>query len=90
MSDGGEEPTPQPAVVAALLEQLGVDVELDPNDQVVEGLLLLKIVDFGRGTTQLGMYGSAGLDWISKSGLLYAAQQVMDSSTVLESDDGEP
>lgn len=69
------------------LEQLGVKGELEDNQQIVEVLMVCKVIDFEDGATALGIFTSNGVSWIDKLGLLEAARRMVDASLDYYSDD---
>lgn len=68
-----------------VLESMGVEIDLEENQQLTEVLVIAKGVDFNTGDTALVIGTSAGLDWVAQRGLLNTAQFVMDHS--METDD---
>lgn len=57
-----------------ILDSLGVKLNLLDGEQVVEALVVCKVVDFSRDATPgLIVASSTGLDWITQLGLLNAA-----------------
>jgi hypothetical protein len=73
--------------IGPLLDALGVVIELEDNHQLTEAVVLAKAVNFDSDSPPaLVLASSAGLDWISMGGLIFAAQRVLDQSD-LESDE---
>jgi hypothetical protein len=64
-----------------VLDSLGVEIGLAEGQQVVECVLIAKVVDFKSDdpTPGLAIASSEGLDWIARDGLLNAAVRVLDS-----------
>lgn len=52
------------------------DLDLEDGQYVPGALFIAKIVDINDGVTGLGLGATEGLDWITRVGLLAAAQQV--------------
>lgn len=67
--------TDRPA--APLLENMGIVLDLEDNQQVTDVLLIARVADFEDGTTALVLGASTGVDWILQRGLLASAQDVM-------------
>ncbi|MCA1676601.1 MAG: hypothetical protein LC799_31990 [Actinobacteria bacterium] len=65
--------------VGALLDALGVTIDLDANQQLTEALVIGKVADFDGTATILVIARSEGLDWIAQLGLIHAALQVYDA-----------
>lgn len=74
----------QPA--GPLLDALGVTIDLDPDQQLTEALVIGKVADFDSSNTILVLASSEGLDWIAQLGLLHAALQVVDSQPPFQPD----
>lgn len=70
--------TAQP--VGHLLDSLGVTVDLEDNEHLVDAVLIARLVPFGSDddTPRLIMSRSDGLDWIGQVGLIHAARAVVD------------
>lgn len=61
-----------------VLDALGVVLDLDDDQQVVEVVVLAKTVGFGDDSrTGLIVTSNPGLDWISQLGLFEAGRQVL-------------
>lgn len=65
----------QPA--GPLLDALGVTLPVESNQQLVECLVIGKVVDFSTDQTRLALGSHPGLDWIGELGLLHAALKVI-------------
>ncbi len=72
-----DEPTPQP--FAPIVEQMGMEAQLGPNDQVTAMIIITKTMNFETGDIYLGYYRSDGLDWIDARGMLAAASDIASS-----------
>lgn len=60
--------------MAVRVQQLGVSApDLEDTDHIVSMVVVAKIVNFETGGTVIGAYGSDGLDWVDKWGMLGAA-----------------
>jgi len=70
MSDEGGKPA------GPILDELGVTLDLDDDDRVVEVLVLAKTVAMGDGTVGL-VVADSGIDWIAQRGLIAAAQEIL-------------
>ena len=76
------------APVGELLDSLGVRLRMADHQQLVEVLLIGKMVDFnGHGSTSLVIGTSEGLDWLGQRGLLGAAQDVLTADILRGADD---
>lgn len=62
--------------VGQLLDGLGVTLDLRPEQQVIEVLVIAKVADFkeDEGTPRLGLGSSTGLDWMAELALIEAAR----------------
>jgi hypothetical protein len=66
--------------VGALLDALGVRMSLGEGQQLVDAVVVGKLVDFNadpRHATSLVLGASEGMDWIGQCGLLSAANAVI-------------
>lgn len=72
--------------IGQLLDSLGVTVDLDQGDMVVDAHVLLKIVK-ADGTVSLAKAVSESLDWISLVGMLTAALHIENGRYVDSRDD---
>lgn len=70
--------------VGALLDSLGVTMDLGEDQQLVEVVVLGKVAHFDTGGTSVVLGNSEGLDWISQRGIVSAAQHVLDSADSVE------
>jgi hypothetical protein len=70
--------------VGALLDSLGVTLDIEDGQQLTEVVVLGKLADFESGGTSVVIGGSEGLDWIAQRGLVSAAQYVMDTEDPAE------
>jgi len=76
--------------IGPLLDALGVAVSLEPNQQMIEAVVIGKVVSFDEASgasTSLILATSGGLDWISQRGLLAVAQDVMRADLTRDDDD---
>lgn len=65
--------------LGAILDNLGVVGALRDGHQIVEAVVVCKVVDFDQdGDVSVLMASSTGLDWIARIGLLGAAKDVVD------------
>lgn len=63
--------------LGAILDNLGVVGTIRDGAQVVEALVICKVVDFeGDDEVSVLLARSSGLDWIARGGLLSAATEV--------------
>jgi hypothetical protein len=69
-------------------EELWEALDLKPGDQVVEAVLIGKLVNFETGRTVISLAATDGVDWVSQGGLLWAAQRVVDEAPIHGDDDG--
>lgn len=70
--------------VGALLDSLGVTLDIDESQQLTDVVVLGKLADFGTGGTAVVIGNSEGLDWIAQRGIVSAAQHVMDNADPAE------
>ncbi|MGH3927541.1 MAG: hypothetical protein ACRDS1_04190 [Pseudonocardiaceae bacterium] len=76
--------TEQPA--GPLLDALGVTIDLKPDQQLTEALVIGKLADFDGGDTALVLAKSKGLDWIAQLGLVHGARLVCDGGDIEKAD----
>lgn len=62
--------------IGDLLNALGVQVELGPNDLVASAVCVLAVLVEGSEAPQLTICTSEGLDWIHQSGLIRIAERM--------------
>ena len=79
MIERNEESENEPQQIGETIDRLGVHATLDENQHITEVLVLAKIADFNDGTTSVGIYNSAGMDWVAHLGLLRAATLMMET-----------
>ncbi|MEU1071925.1 MULTISPECIES: hypothetical protein [unclassified Streptomyces] len=72
--------------IGQLLDSLGVTVDLDEGDMVIDAHVLLKIVK-DDGTVSLMKAISESLDWVSLLGMLTAALHIENGRYVDSRDD---
>ncbi|CAA9364602.1 MAG: hypothetical protein AVDCRST_MAG68-5061 [uncultured Gemmatimonadetes bacterium] len=62
-----------------VLDPLGVTLDVDDDQQVVEAVVLAKVVSFADDdrSTAVVMASSAGLDWVAQLGLVAVGQQIV-------------
>ena len=71
----------------AVLDPLGVTLDLDDDQQVTDVLIVARVVGFGEDAgTALIVTTNPGCDWITQRGLLSAARSVLDGD-LAEQDD---
>lgn len=70
--------------VGELLDSLGVTLDIDESQQLVEVVVLGKLADFDTGGTSVVLGNNEGLDWIAQRGIVSAAQHVMDTADPVE------
>jgi hypothetical protein len=61
--------------IGQLLDTLGVTMCLDEGDMVTDVVVIMKVLEQD-GTVNIGMTKSEGTDWITKLGLLDAANRL--------------
>jgi hypothetical protein len=61
--------------IGQILDSLGVTMCLDPGDLVTDVVVIMKVVEED-GTVNIGVTKSEGTDWITKLGLLNAADRL--------------
>ena len=64
--------------VGQILDALGVKVDLDEGDLPTDAYVILKIVK-ADGTVSMSNARSEALDWITRLGMITAAQQIENS-----------
>lgn len=63
--------------LGTILDALGVVGTLQPGQQIVEALIICKVIDFENDNqVSVLMASSDGLDWIAQLGLIAAAKDV--------------
>ena len=61
-----------------MLDALGIRMHLNEGQQVVDAMVIAKVVSFdGGGDTALLIASGVGLDWINQRGLLAAAGDLL-------------
>jgi hypothetical protein len=63
--------------IGAVADSLGVTLDLDSDDMVLDMVVVAKVHREGIGT-QLALGASAGIDWFTQLGLVTAAARVLD------------
>jgi hypothetical protein len=58
-----------------------------PNDQIVDAVLIGKMVDFDTRQTGISIAVTDGVDWVSQYGMLYGALNIIDRSAKESRDD---
>lgn len=67
--------------LGAILDNLGVSGTLRDGQQVMEALVICKVIDFeGDDEVSILMASNKGLDWIARRGLISAAQQILNGN----------
>ncbi|MEU6376800.1 hypothetical protein [Streptomyces sp. NPDC046909] len=61
--------------IGQLLDTLGVEAHIDEGDLPTDAFVILKVVK-ADGTVSLSSARSEGLDWITRLGMVTAAQQI--------------
>ncbi|MBU5946795.1 hypothetical protein ACWEV9_19285 [Streptomyces albogriseolus] len=64
--------------IGQLIDNLGVEADLDDGDMVTDALVLTKVIK-ADGTVTLATARSEALDWITRLGMLTAAQAIENS-----------
>lgn len=76
--------TDQP--IGPILDGLGVAISLEDGDLIESALVVAKIVNVD-GETTVGIFDSAGMDWLAQLGLITAAHQIVTSRPYEHPDD---
>lgn len=76
--------TEQPA--GPILDGLGVAIDLDDGELVEAAVVVTKLVT-SDGQVLLGVYGTEGLSWLDKLGLVEAAKQRLTAAPWGDRDD---
>ncbi|MEU6259149.1 hypothetical protein [Streptomyces sp. NPDC047043] len=71
-----------------IIDALGIEADLDEGDLPIDTFVILKIVKAG-GTVILSGARSESLDWITRLGMITAAQQIENSDYPDASPNGE-
>ena len=77
-----------PRPVTEIPEVLAVELDLTPNQQILDVVILCRVTDFERGGTALAVGISPGVDWIVQRGLLGAAMDELVNQAVQDQDPG--
>ncbi|WP_435209589.1 hypothetical protein [Streptomyces sp. bgisy034] len=64
--------------IGQLIDTLGVEADLDEGDLPTDAFVILKVVK-ADGTVSLANARSEGLDWITRLGMVTAAQAIENS-----------
>lgn len=64
-----------------ILDGLGVTLPLEEGDLVADALVLAKVIK-ADGTVTIVIASSDSLDWITRRGLLYAADEILRSNAI--------
>jgi hypothetical protein len=72
--------------IGPILDGLGASIDLDDGELVESALVITKIVA-DNGEVLLGMYGTDGLSWLEKMGLIEAAKQRLTARPWTDRDD---
>ncbi|MEU9149197.1 hypothetical protein AB0D59_01255 [Streptomyces sp. NPDC048417] len=64
--------------IGQLIDALGVQADLDEGDLPTDAFVILKVVK-ADGTVSLASARSEGLDWITRLGMITAAQAIENS-----------
>jgi hypothetical protein len=68
-------------------QELWDALEPAPGDQIVEAVIVGKMVDFERGITSLSIAATDGVDWVGQLGMLHGALKIMNQSPLEPRDD---
>ncbi|MGW4728867.1 hypothetical protein ACWEQC_06750 [Streptomyces shenzhenensis] len=74
--------------IGQLIDTLGVEADFDEGDLPTDAYVLLKVVK-ADGTVSLTTARSEGLDWITRLGMVTAAQQIENSGYTDASTDND-
>ncbi|MFF9279529.1 hypothetical protein [Streptomyces griseosporeus] len=74
--------------IGQLIDTLGVEADLDEGDMPTDAFVILKIVK-ADGTVSLVNARSEGLDWITRLGMVTAAQAIENSGYAEASTDDD-
>ena len=72
--------------IGQLIDSLGVQADLEDGDLPTDAFVILKVVK-ADGTVSLAAARSEGLDWITRLGMITAAQQIENSGYTDATDD---
>jgi hypothetical protein len=73
--------------LAARLDAIGVDAELDAEDLLVSAVCVLSVLVPGDNRPRLVLANSEGLSWIEQAGLLRLAERICSGPVDLEGDE---
>jgi len=62
-----------------ILDNMGVRLELDPDDQIIEVIVIAKVSKFEGGGTALCHGSNQGIDWVAQQGLIHSAIVTIDN-----------
>jgi hypothetical protein len=74
--------------IGQLIDTLGVEADLDEGDLPTDAYVILKIIK-ADGTVSIVNARSEGLDWITRLGMVTAAQQIENSGYAEASPDDD-
>ncbi|MFJ2007013.1 hypothetical protein [Streptomyces chartreusis] len=74
--------------IGQLVDTLGVEADLDEGDLPTDAFVILKVIK-ADGTVTLASARSDGLDWITRLGMLTAAQAIENSGYTEASTDND-
>lgn len=64
------------AAIGDILDQLGVDADIDPEDLVSSAVVVLSVLVPGSDHPRLAIANSEGISWIQQAGLLRLAERI--------------
>lgn len=67
-------------------DQLGVQLNIRPQQQVVEMVVIVKCVNFETGETSIAYSGADGMDWVQRRALVYVAKEIMQDQPLEDSE----
>jgi hypothetical protein len=70
-------------------QELWDAIEPGPKDQIVEAVIVAKLVDFERGITSISMSATDGVDWVGQLGMLHGALKIMNQSPLERKDEDD-
>lgn len=72
--------------IGPILDGLGVTIDLADGDLIESALVIAKVIN-AAGDTHVGLYDSAGMDWLAQLGLITAAAQIVNGNAYAHPDD---
>jgi hypothetical protein len=72
-----------------LIDNLGIVADFTPYEHVTDAIVILKSIQAATGDVQVQMVFSPGTDWVTRTGLMKAAQEIADATPFVMSDEDD-